>query len=45
MRRRFPSKAEAEMAVFHFVEDWYNPHRRHCDIDHLSLINYERKMM
>lgn len=44
-RRRFPTKAEARMAIFHFIEGWYNPHRRHSGIGHLSPINYERKMM
>ena len=29
-RRRFRSHAEARMAVFEFIEGWYNPRRRHC---------------
>lgn len=28
-RRRFKSQAEAKMAVFEWIEGWYNPHRRH----------------
>ena len=28
-RRRFASQAEARMAVFRFIEGWYNPHRPH----------------
>ena len=28
-RRRFTTRAEARMAVFTFIEGWYNPHRRH----------------
>jgi len=30
------------MAVFDFIEGWYNPHRRHSALDYLSPINYER---
>jgi len=41
-RRRFPSKAEARMAIFDFIESWYNPHRRHSGLDYLSPIAYER---
>ncbi len=31
-RRRFPSHAEARIAVFEFIEGWYNPRRRHSAI-------------
>jgi putative transposase len=41
-RRRFKSQAEARMAVFEFIEGWYNPHRRHSALDYLSPVNYER---
>jgi len=41
-RRRFKSQAEAKMAVFEWIEGWYNPHRRHSALDYLSPINYER---
>ena len=27
-RRRFRSQAEARMAIFQWLEGWYNPHRR-----------------
>ena len=40
-RRRFKSQAEARLAVFDFIEGWYNPHRRHSALDYLSPINYE----
>jgi putative transposase len=30
------------MAVFQFIEGWYNPHRRHSALDYQSPINYER---
>jgi len=41
-RRSFRTQAEARMAVFDFIEGWYNPHRRHSALDYLSPINYER---
>ena len=28
-RRSFRTRAEAKMALFEFIEGWYNPHRRH----------------
>jgi putative transposase len=41
-RHRFQTPAEAERAVFEFIEGWYNPHRRHSALAYLSPINYER---
>src|SRR3989440_5584052 len=42
-RHRFQSQAEARMAVFEFIEGWYNQHRRHSALDYLSPLNYERR--
>jgi putative transposase len=42
-RRRFATQAEARMAVFEFIEGWYNPHRRHSALDYLSPVQYERR--
>jgi putative transposase len=41
-RSRFRTQVEARMAVFEFIEGWYNPHRRHSALDYHSPINYER---
>ena len=43
-RRTFRSRAEAKLAVFSFIEGWYNPHRRHYSIDYLSPVNYEQRL-
>jgi putative transposase len=42
-RRRFRTQAEAKMAVFDFIEGFYNPHRRHSALGHESPVNYERR--
>lgn len=41
-RRSFKTQAEARMAVFDFIEGWYNPHRRHSALGYQSPIDYER---
>jgi putative transposase len=43
--RRFRSKAEARMALFEWIEGWYNPHRRHSSIGRLSPNNFERRLL
>ena len=42
-RRRFASHAEARMAVFKFIEGWYNPRRRHSPLGYLSPVAFEQK--
>ena len=41
-RRKFRTKAEARMAVFEFIEGWYNPSRRHSALGYKSPITFER---
>ena len=43
-RRRFTSQAEAQIAVFSFVEGWYNPLRLHSSLGYRSPITYEQQM-
>lgn len=43
-RRRFKTQAEARMAIFEFIEGWYNPQRRHSALGYQSPINYERSI-
>ena len=42
-RRRFKSLVEARMAVFDFIEGFYNPRRLHSALDYQSPAEYERK--
>jgi putative transposase len=41
-RERFRTQADARLAVFDFIEGWYNPQRRHSALDYLSPMIYER---
>jgi putative transposase len=43
-RSRFRTQAEARMAVFEFIEAWYNPRRRHSALDYLSPVQYEKRL-
>jgi len=43
-RRRFKTQGEARIAVFEFIEGFYNPRRRHSSIGYLSPIEYERQI-
>ena len=41
-RSTFQSKAQARMAVFTWIEGWYNLRRRHSGLGYLSPLNFER---
>ena len=41
-RRLFRIQAEARMAIFQFVEGWYNPKRRHSALNYISPNDFER---
>jgi putative transposase len=43
-RRRFQTQAEARMAVFEYIEAWYNPHRRHSALGYLSPVAFEQQL-
>ena len=42
-RRVWKTHTEARLAIFTWIESWYNPHRRHSSIGYLSPINFERQ--
>jgi putative transposase len=42
-RVSFKTQVEARLAVFDFIEGFYNPQRRHSSIDYLSPVAYERR--
>jgi len=44
-RHRFKTQAEARIAVFTFIEGFYNPRRRHSSIGYLSPTDYERSLL
>ena len=43
-RRSWKSPAEARMAIFTWIEGWYNPRRRHSGIGQKSPINFEKEL-
>jgi putative transposase len=42
-RQRFHTQVEARLAIFDFIEGWYNLRRRHSSLDYLSPIAYEKR--
>ena len=43
-RRRFQTQAEAKLAVFEYIEGFYNPHRRHSSLGYRSPMRFEREL-
>ena len=42
-RTKLRTQTEGRMAVFQYIEGWYNTRRRHSGLDYQSPISYERK--
>jgi len=42
-RKSWQTKTEARLALFSYIEGWYNPRRRHSALEYLSPMNFERK--
>ena len=38
-----PSRSPGALALFTYIEAWYNPRRRHSALDYLSPMNFESK--
>lgn len=43
-RRRFRSRAEARLAIFAFLQAWYNPRQRRPALGYLLPIDYEGRV-
>ncbi len=43
-RRSRKNKTEARLAIFTWIESWYNPTCRHSGLEYLSPNNFERKL-
>lgn len=42
-RQRFRTPLDARLAIFDFIEGWYNPRRRHSALEYLSPLAYEKR--
>jgi putative transposase len=42
-RRTCKTKIEARLAVFTWIESWYNSRRRHLGLNYQSFNNFQRK--
>ena len=43
-RQRFKTRDAARLAVFRYIEGFYNPHRRHSALGYLSPVEYEKML-
>ena len=44
-RRSWPTRREAQSAIFEWIECWYNPRRLHSTLGYLSPNNYEQLIL
>lgn len=44
-RRSWPTRREAQTAIFEWIESWYNPRRLHSTLGYLSPNNYEQLIL
>jgi putative transposase len=41
-RQKFNTRKEAEMAIFEYIETWYNTRRRHSTLNYMTPIQYSQ---
>jgi putative transposase len=44
MKQDWHTREEARRAIFHYIETWYNPRRRHSTLGYLSPAQYEQQL-
>ena len=44
-RRNFRTQVEAKLAIFEWIEGWYNTRRRHSSLGNRSPVRFERELM
>ncbi len=42
-RHQFATRREARLAIFEFIEGWYNSHSIHSSLDYQSPVTYEKQ--
>jgi len=42
-KHRFPTRTEARLHLFRYIEGWYNPHRRHSALGQRSPLAFEQQ--
>jgi len=41
-RQKFNTRKEAEMAIFQYIETWYNTRRRHATLNYMTPMKYSQ---
>jgi len=41
-RQKFNTRKEAEMAIFQYIETWYNTRRRHSSLNYMTPMKYSQ---
>jgi transposase InsO family protein len=44
-RSNWHTRDEARLAIFEYIECWYNPKRRHSSLGYLSPVEYENRLL
>ena len=43
--RTWPTRADARLAIFEWIEVWYNRQRRHSTLGYLTPVAHERQVL